>query len=248
MSELNQMCRRTRWGAVVSDSRFPLVWDANHAAILEDAPDLTVHEIRAELHPALDRARAPFEHIELWEPMESPALRALRRDREPRPADIDFVFEGPAPPSLKVDLDIREVAEPDDEFLDWYRVSRNEFGGNLSGEVLDQLLRRDLVVFVPSGLRWFVAFVDGERAGFASLISLGDVGYIDGVVTMPPFRRRGIATATVTRAVQAGLSDGDVLVHLLAEGNGGPRALYERLGFRSWGRVESFTGRLADVP
>jgi GNAT superfamily N-acetyltransferase len=246
MSELNAACRRTRWGAVVSDPRFPLVWDANHAAVLEDAPGLTLEEIRSQLHPALRRAGAPFEHVEFWESPASPALRELREGSDRGRPDVDLVFEGPAPPGPDRTLDLREIDHPDDRFLDWYRGSRLEFGDALSDEVLEQLLARDLIVLVPAGLRWFVAYVDEEPAGFTSLLSLGGVGYIDGVVTTRPFRRRGIATATVARALQASLFEGDALVHLLAEEHGSARALYERLGFRVWGSVESFTRRMPE--
>ncbi len=244
MSGLNQRCRRTAWGAVVSDPRFPLVWDANHAAILEDVDGLSGEEIRGVLHPALRDAGAPFEHLEFWEPAETPALRDLRREGNRRDPDLDLVFHGAAPAAPSSAFEIREIDDPDDRFLDWYRDSRVEFGGDLSGEVLDQLLGRDLIVFLPAGLRWFVAYAGGAPAGFTSLISLAGIGYLDGVITMPAFRRKGVATATVTAAIRASLGQGDAFVHLLAEERGQARRLYERLGFRSWGRVHSFTRRL----
>jgi GNAT superfamily N-acetyltransferase len=243
MSELNEVCLRTRWGVVVSDARFPLVWDANHAAVLEALQDVTVEEIRTVLHPTLRRARAPFEHVEVWGATAAPVLGDFLREGAGRGPDIDMVLSGP-PPDRDRRIAIQEVDDPDDRFLDWYRDSRVEFGGDLSAEVLDQLLSRDLIVFLPAGLRWFVAHIDGEPAGFASLISLAGVGYLDGVITMPPFRDRGIATATTGAAIEASLSGGDRLVHLLAEEQGRPRQLYERLGFRPWGIVQSFTRRL----
>src|SRR5437588_6346246 len=71
--------RRTPWGVVIADRRFPLVWDANNAAILEPAPRLTAEEIEEALLPELRAAGAPFEHVEFWETSaESPALRELR--------------------------------------------------------------------------------------------------------------------------------------------------------------------------
>jgi GNAT superfamily N-acetyltransferase len=248
MSDLNEDCLRTPWGAVVSDARFPLVWDANHAAVLEPSPGLTVDEVRAELHPAVRRAGASFEHIEFWAQPESPALRLLRREVGRKDPDLDLVFEGPVPRAPDPGLEIREIAEPDDRFLDWYRSSRVEFGGGLSDEVLDQLLSRDLLVFLPAGMRWFVAYVDDVPAGFTTLISLAGAGYLDGVITMPPFRRRGIATATVTAATRASLSRGDAIVHLLAEEKGRARRLYERLGFRAWSKADSFTRGLPGPP
>jgi predicted GNAT family acetyltransferase len=74
------------------------------------------------------------------------------------------------------------------------------------------------------------------------------VGYLDNVVTMPPFRRRGVASATVTAAVGASLGSGDRHVFLLAEKDGDPQRLYERLGFRVRSPIESFTRLLGEDP
>ncbi len=106
------------------------------------------------------------------------------------------------------------------------------------------MFRRDLEVFLPRGLRFFVGFVEGQMAGQATLLGIDGVSYLDSVVTRPEFRGRGVATATVLRAVQAGIERGDDLVHLLAVKDSGPQRLYERLGFRVEAEVVSFTRAL----
>ena len=70
------------------------------------------------------------------------------------------------------------------------------------------------------------------------------MGYVDNVVTLPRFRRRGVASATTGRAVRESLAKGDRLVHLLTAEGGGPVRLYEALGFRARGTVASVTRRL----
>src|SRR5438105_708789 len=82
-------------------------------------------------------------------------------------------------------------------------------------EVLDQMVARTREVFVPAGLRCFVAFVDEEMAGYTSYLSLAGVGYIDNVVTMPAFRGRGLGTATVIRAMEASHAGADRCLFLL---------------------------------
>jgi GNAT superfamily N-acetyltransferase len=156
-----------------------------------------------------------------------------------------MVFEGPTLAVPPGDVEVREVTHPDREFLAWYRSARLALAQGLSGEVVDQLHRRDLEVFVPAGLRWFVGLVDGRPAGYTALLSVAGVGYLDGVVTLPAYRRRGVATATVLEAVRASRARGDRLVHLLADKGGRPRRLYERLGFRPWTEVVSFVRPLA---
>jgi GNAT superfamily N-acetyltransferase len=142
---------------------------------------------------------------------------------------------------------VRPLEQPDDEFWTWYRGTRNEFGNELPDDVVDALVERDRTVFAPRGLRFFEGYLDGERAGFASLISEGRVGYVDNVVTAPRFRRHGVASATVRAAVRAGLEEGLRLIHLLAERGGAPSRLYERLGFREVSGIESFTQPLGST-
>src|SRR5439155_11721595 len=101
------------------------------------------------------------------------------------------------------------------EFWPWFRQSLLEFEEPRSDEVLDQIVERARTVFVPAGLRWFVAFVDGQMAGYTSLISVDGVGYVDGVVTMPKFRGQGVGTATVGRAIEASRTGGDRSLFLL---------------------------------
>ena len=247
VAELNPTCRRTSWGLVKTDSRYPIIWDANHAEILEEAPDLTLGEVRAALVPALREAGARHEHVEFWgTSTTSPALIEARRSGRRQDPDAVMVFQGSAddaePPSDGVH--VSEIVEPDEPFWSWYGETRREFGVNFTEEVVNQMLRLDREVFHPAGLRWFVGIVGGLMAGFSSLLSLEGVGYLDSVVTLPQYRRLGVATATVLRAVGASLAAGDRLVHLLAQEGGAPQRLYERLGFRVEARVESFTSEL----
>jgi ribosomal protein S18 acetylase RimI-like enzyme len=243
--ELGQRTERTPWGAVATDDRFPLVWDANAAAVLVPDDGVSPEDIRSALVPALRRVGAPSEHVEFWETsVESPALKEYRRSGKRPDPDVAMVFEGPLPqPVAAVRVD--EVSHPERSFWPWYRDSLREFGMKLSEDVLDQMVWRTREVLLPAGMRWFVGSVDGEPAGYASLISLEGIGYLDNVVTMPTFRRRGIAGAAVTSAVMASLEAGDARVFLLAENLGDPQRLYERLGFRVAAPIESFTRRLA---
>jgi ribosomal protein S18 acetylase RimI-like enzyme len=246
--ELEGRAKRTAWGVVVSDHRYPRVHDANNAAVVEPDPAVTADQIRAVLHPALRAAGAPIEHIEFWETsVESPALAELRRTGAATVPDVPMVLEAPAghgPPTQAV---VEELTDPDDEFWAWYRTSRNEFGDPLDDEVLDQLLARDREVFVPAGLRFFIGYLGGDRAGYASLLSLAGVGYVDNVVTMPEHRRRGVAAAAVTAVAEASRQGDDRALFLLAEEGGAPARLYERLGFRVRGRIESFTQPLGQA-
>jgi ribosomal protein S18 acetylase RimI-like enzyme len=240
--DATEWSRRTRWGMVFSDPRFPLLYDANHAAVLEEIPDLELDELRADLLPALREAGSPHEQIEFWASQGSPAVEQMRQvvgDTR----DVLMVFAGPPADVSPAAVRVAEVVEPNADFLAWYRESRSDFGERreLGPAVVDQLYRRDIELFLPRGLRFFVGFVEGQMAGQATLLGIDGIGYLDSVVTRPEFRGRGVATATVLRAVQAAIERGDDAVHLLAVKGGGPQRLYERLGFRVEAEVVSFT-------
>jgi ribosomal protein S18 acetylase RimI-like enzyme len=251
MCELGEWSERTPWGIVAADSRFPLVWEANLGCVMEPMPDLAIEEVEAAVRDGLARSGGPYEHLEFWETsVVGPALDAARARAERHGRDAVMTFDGrglrASPPDPGGAIEVDEVRTPGGEFWPWLRDSVVEYGTPLSDPVLDQLVERFRSVLVPAGLRWFVARVDGERAGYAGLISLEGVGYVEGVVTMPAFRRRGVASATVSRAVEASRRAGDRAMFLLTDPEGGARRLYERLGFRVAAEVEGCTRRLAE--
>ena len=85
----------------------------------------------------------------------------------------------------------------------------------------------------PSTLR-AVGELDGEIAGRASIGTVEGVAELYGVVTDPPFRRRGVAATICSALVERQFRDGGTLVFLDAE-NPGAEALYTGLGFRRIG-------------
>ncbi len=235
--------RRTPWGMVFADPRFPLIYDANRAGVLEEVSDLTLEEVRKELLPALEWAGSPHEHIEFWAGQGSPAVEQIRAEGAEEKHDVVMVFEGDLPPPETDEVEVHEIVHPDEGFLQWYKASRDDFGEapEYTPDVVDQLFRRDIEAFVPRGMRLFAASIGGESAGLAALQSLSGVGYLSTLVTMREFRRRGVGSALVRRVIDESHRAGDELIHLLAEKDGAPQRLYERLGFRVVSTVVSFT-------
>jgi ribosomal protein S18 acetylase RimI-like enzyme len=238
---LAETCIRTPWGVLISDARYPTIYDANHAGILESAPDLSLAEVRERLHPLLREAGATHEHIEVMDLSDPcPATDELRREQPAVTADVVMRYEGGGV-EPETEARVEEITHLDESFWRMYRETRSEFGEPLGEDVIDELVARDRDVFHTAGLRIFAGSFDGEIAGFTSLIELAGTGYVDNVVTRPSFRRRGVASATVTRAVAAAHDRGLQTVFLLAEENGKPQGLYERLGFRVACRAMGFT-------
>src|SRR5207302_10837008 len=128
--------------------------------------DLQLREIEQVLEPELRAAGAPFEHVEVWETSpESPALREMRSWGARSRPDLVMVREPDAGAPEPSSVAVREITDPHPAFWPWFRKSLMEFEETSSEEVLDQLVARTRAVFVPAGLRWFVACVAGALAG-----------------------------------------------------------------------------------
>ena len=91
----------------------------------------------------------------------------------------------------------------------------------------------------PTTLR-AVGELDGQVAGRASIGTVEGVAELYGVVTDPPFRRRGVAATVCSALVERLFRDGGTLVFLDAE-NPGAQALYTGLGFRPIGARLTYT-------
>ncbi|HXN00342.1 MAG TPA: GNAT family N-acetyltransferase [Candidatus Dormibacteraeota bacterium] len=79
-----------------------------------------------------------------------------------------------------------------------------------------------------------VGELDRQVAGRASMGTVDGVAELYGVVTDPPFRRRGVAATICSALIERHFHDGGTLVFLDAE-NPGAEALYASLGFRRIG-------------
>ena len=93
---------------------------------------------------------------------------------------------------------------------------------------------------IAADVRYFGARVDGEIASYCELFSDGETAQIESVMTLEPFRGRGLASAVVTAALQDAQADRHSLVFLCADDDDWPKELYAKLGFGVSGRVWSF--------
>jgi GNAT superfamily N-acetyltransferase len=237
LDDLLERVDQTWWGAVVSDSRLPLIWDANYARIEGPQPDLTLGEVLSALVPAMRANECRHEHIVMFDPDGSGAL-LLELGRAGHRVSWDTVMELKAPePSDWPDHPVEEVTTFDEAFWGGQRAAMAEFDVT-DAQVTEQLVRWERDLLVPFGKRWFVVRDEEGLAGFGALVRHGAAGYVDNVVTLPRARRRGVAGAIVRRVAFEGRLDGAERIFLLAE-KPDPIRLYERLGFRRVGSIAS---------
>jgi GNAT superfamily N-acetyltransferase len=102
-----------------------------------------------------------------------------------------------------------------------------------------QLFERVFATAAACELSSHVVRVRGEVTSWCHLYRIGSVGQVESVNTLPEWRRRGFAKATVLDAVAAAAAC--ELVFLVALRDDWPRHLYQRLGFAVVGGYCAFT-------
>jgi ribosomal protein S18 acetylase RimI-like enzyme len=230
----------TWWGAVVTDPRFPTIWDANYARIDRPVEGLTRAEVEDALGPPLGRIGAHALHVVSFFPEETRDLLAeLSTLGDALSWDVVMQLDRMTEATTSR-ADIRPLP-PDDELWSTVRKSFKVFGIE-DPDAVAQLIAIERDVLAPAGKRWFGASVDGEVSSVAALLVLEGVGYLDNVATFPSARGRGLASAVAAHLVRAALTEGATTVFLLVDPDG-PIRLYRRLGFAEVGRIASTRGR-----
>lgn len=237
----------TRWGAVVTDGRYPAVWDANYARVDVAADDLTLAEVEAALLPALRASGTSVQHLVSFHPE---ATRSLLHDLEARGHRLtwdlvmDLVEEPPADRSSWID-----AMPSGPELWDRVRESLALFGIDDATTIV-QLAAIERDVLEPGGKRWFAVRDDGGTiVSLGALLMLEDVGYIDNVATFEHARGRGFASALTGRMIQVALASGASHVCLFADPDDRRVVgMYERLGFRGAGVIAATRGPVERAP
>ena len=102
--------------------------------------------------------------------------------------------------------------------------------------LIDARIARQAMV---DGVHCIAGVADGRHVGNTIVYAVGDVIQIEDVATLQAFRRRGVARAMVSLAIDLA-GDGD-LIWIAADDNDWPKELYAKLGFRPMGRIVTFT-------
>lgn len=247
LDELFASVRPTPWGAVVTDGRFPRIWDANYARIDRPIEALTLADVEAALLPALREAGAEAFHVVSFHPEATTRLLSELSFRGDR-LTWDLVMDLDPSATLPADTAVSVRELPDDDAL-WDAVASSfALFGVEPDEAVAQLRTIEREVLGPGGKRWFgVDGDDGRPASLGALLVLDGVGYVDGVATRPEARGRGYASAVTAEIVRQARRAGVGHVWLLVDPDDAPVVrLYERLGFRAAGMLGSTRGPLPD--
>jgi ribosomal protein S18 acetylase RimI-like enzyme len=220
---------RMPWGWLVSDTRFPHLYDLNCAFVTDGDPSIA--DVEAVLMPALRRTAVEHEHIQML--AEFPGLV---EELEARGDDVGWdtwmIHEDPMP---EVDTgEVEEVTDLDEVFWTAERRMLQLFEVKSDREVDEYVAFEHLLA--QQGKRWFAIRREGNIAAMAALQVFGEVSHVDNVATFEAYRGQGLASAAVTMAVQEAAG---TTVTLFTATEEGAASLYERLGFRDRGRIPS---------
>jgi GNAT superfamily N-acetyltransferase len=219
---------------VVRDPAHPDVWDANHVSAVRAATSPEIARVLACADEALAHCRHRLFVVDPFTPPAFAARLAMDDFRELTPT-IQLVLEGPlqaAPP----ELDLRPVTSE----ADWQRLhallrrdhaegERSQAGPLPEAVTLGMLAsyRRKWPVY-----QFFLAREgDVDCAYGAGVLCEGGIGMVEDLFTLPEFRRRGIATAIIARAVAHVRAQGAREVLIGAHATEPPKRLYAALGF-----------------
>jgi GNAT superfamily N-acetyltransferase len=250
LDELVAAVQPTPWGAVVTDARFPDVWDTNYARV-DVATEVAVATIEADLLPALLRAGVRVEHVVSFHHEAHGELLAELSARGHRISwDLAMVLDGTGGGAGAIEEDIAvEELPPADELWTAAAGSMRDSFGIEPAAAAEQLLTLERDVLAAAGKRWFAVRDDhGRPVSLGTLLVLAGTGYVDNVATDPAARGRGYAGAIVTRIAQETREAGAAGPFLLTD-PGSPAVVrfYERRGFASAGFLVSTKGPMPDV-
>jgi GNAT superfamily N-acetyltransferase len=226
------------YGAAHLNTGLPRVWSRNYLFADIGLGAVTAEELAAEADRILGAAGLTHRKVELVDEEAGDRL-------EPEFRELGWQVECDVIMVARRDLDRDVDASVVDE------VSIDELVPVWSGgwqtdprvqddEVVRQLVENRRVMSEAVDTRFFAGYVNGEIGSYCELYYEPDIGQIEDVFTLDRFRKRGLARATVTRALEASREAGHELTFLIADRDDWPKELYAKLGFDEIGCIWEF--------
>jgi GNAT superfamily N-acetyltransferase len=215
----------------------PDYWDANHALHLRDdgrGPEAIVREIVAYYRA---RGLRPVADVDLIAEAQGIGFALRRRGVLPVIGDTLLMryprAERPVLPERGVEVRVVPNETGAGEARLWVETAMCEAEGE---EDTPMWLRvAEYEARLPdTECRLYLGLRDGRPAGVCDLFFADGWGRIESVVTRPEWRRHGVASALVARAVGDSLAMGNAVTYLFAEAGGAGEQVYRRLGFVPW--------------
>jgi GNAT superfamily N-acetyltransferase len=228
----------SRYGVAHLNLDLPRVWSRNYLFADEDLNAVTAEGLAAETDRILGAAGLTHRKIELVDAQAGARLEPEFRELGWE-VECDVIMVARRPLDREVDTSIVDEV-PIEELepvwaLGWQTEPRIH-----DDEVVRQLVENRRVMAGAVDTRFFAGRADGEIGSYCELYFEPGIGQIEDVLTLERFRNRGLARATVTRALAASREAGHDLTFLIADRDDWPKELYAKLGFDEIGRIWEF--------
>ena len=228
----------SKHGVALFDPELPDVWSRNY--LLLDVPQagLSASELAEEVDVLFRPARLRHRKIEVFDDESGAQLAPGFRELGWHP-ECDVIMVAKRPPDRLVDTTSVDEVSLDDLVPTWnegWRMDPAVFGEDVAKQLVENKRRLGSVIET----RFFAARMDGEVASYCELYSDGRTAQIENVLTLERFRNRGLARATVSKALDEARAGGHDLIFLIANRDDWPKELYEKLGFDVVGQIWEF--------
>jgi len=226
------------FGVAHLDQSLARVWSRNCLLAEGRLDQVSARLLAAEADRVLGGAGLRHRRIEVHEGAVGARLEAGFRGLG-WASQCDLVMVAGREPDRPADTSLVEEVSFEELEPIWVDGIRSEPFGQDS-EVVRQLVDNKRVVMETIETRFFAARVDGALVSYCDLYSDGQTGQIEAVMTLEPYRNRGLARATVSHALAASREAGNDLTFLLAHRDDWPQELYRKLGFDEVGFIYDF--------
>jgi ribosomal protein S18 acetylase RimI-like enzyme len=228
---------RSEHGVALLAPDFPDVWSRNYLFV-ERSDDVSAAELAAEVDAIFEPLDLRHRKVELFDADAGDRLEPGFRELGWK-GECDVIMTWKRPPDRAADTALVDEASVEDLVPAWAESWQRD--ANVPDEdVARQLVENKRTLATAVETRFFAARVEGTVASYCELYSDGQVAQIENVLTLERFRNRGLARATVSRALTEARDADHELIFLIADRDDWPKELYRKLGFDEVGRIWEF--------
>jgi GNAT superfamily N-acetyltransferase len=228
----------SKYGVALLDPELPDVWSRNYLFANELPEGVSASELAGEADRVLGAAGLRHRKVELFADEPGARLEAGFRELGWHP-ECDVIMVAQRSPDRPVDTSLVDEVTVDDLVPAWtegWLADPDVLGEDVARQLVESKRRLGKVVET----RFFAARIEGEVASYCELYSDGRMAQIENVLTLERFRNRGLARATVSRALDEARNGGHGIVFLIANRDDWPKELYGKLGFDVVGEIWEF--------
>lgn len=229
-----------RWGTALFCSALPAIYDVNFLRVSDPDEEMDADGLMAEADRLMGARGLRHRKVVVDDETLGEHLAPAFQEAGYAADRLLFMVHRRIPErTASVDVD-EVVAELHTQAKERFNREQPYFATEDEIQQMNSLARK---VFEVTDKRCFAAYVQGEIASVCELYSDGVTAQVEDVLTLEKHRSKGLATATVIRALHEAEAWGHEMVFLVADAGDWPKELYTQLGFDAVGQTCQFLRR-----